>query len=106
MEIKKLFQKFNSRLWDSPQRPPKTIEVGCAKITIHSNDGVVYECTIPGRATRIDDWEFVLDAQRCFKTWQEQCGKTGMVSVGNGQFVPFCNVAKISVTYAEQQITI
>lgn len=38
------------------------------------------------------------------RRWQEQVGKTGMVDVGNGHFIPLHLVENIKITYAEHYI--
>lgn len=51
-----------------------------------------------------DDW--VNDANSVFHAWQERSGKTGMISLGRGHYVPLCNVSDVNVEYVKHEVEV
>jgi hypothetical protein len=51
-----------------------------------------------------DDW--INDAETVFRSWQERSGKTGMVSIGGGRYIPLCNVSDITVEYSKHEVEV
>ena len=93
----------------APKEPTyRDVEVGRAVITVkHKGEQFWLEyighfvmvwpgCNGPG-------FDYCVTGRDKFRDWQERCGKTGMVAIGNNRFLPMCNVDDITVEYFEHQ---
>lgn len=92
------------KLFAPKVRIPRSIEVGKAIISI-DNEETTYVLTLEGFCADVyDDEDWVYSARDRFTEWQYVVGKTGMVPIGGGNYVPLCNVKNIAVEYLQHQI--
>lgn len=86
------------------------VECGHADVLIVETDGTEHEICFHAEHAgqhpmrRSEPWIF--DAEFYFRAWQERNGKTGTVAIGDGQFVPLCNIKKITVEYSPKEIPV
>jgi|SRR6478609_11886649 len=86
------------------------VDVGLAVVHIVESDGTEHEIEMCGKYegkhpfNRNSDWIF--DAAFFFKAWQDRSGETGMCALGNGHYVPLCNIKSIVVDYLSKEIPV
>lgn len=54
--------------------------------------------------SRDDDW--IYDASDVFRSWQKRSAATGMVNLGQGHYVPLCNVSDVNVEFIKHEIEV
>lgn len=62
-----------------------------------------YRGVHPG-SRRGEDW--VEDASDVFRSWKERIAETGLVNLGQGHYVPLCNVSDINVEFIKHEIEV
>jgi len=95
------------------QKPPVIVkrEVGLARIEILEGDNV-HSVSMIGYTDKPTLWTenrvFFHDvtAEDLFWNYRKLCGQTGLVSLANGNYIPLCNVKKISVEYEPHEVEI
>lgn len=86
-----------------PPPPPELHEVGRAIVTVIDENDKEHGVQVDGYAMDIMGDVWIKNARDCFASYQERTGQTGMVHLGNSEYLPLCKVKKISVTYQKHQ---
>lgn len=97
------------------KRAPKAESVpiernlGIADIEVVENDGVAHHVRLKGSVIQHNSTYFgtlYFTAQDMFEQWQNDGGKTGMLRIADGTYVPVCNVKKVTVKYSDYVVTV
>lgn len=102
--LNSLFERFRA------PKEPRYVDVGLAVVRIVESDGTEHEIEMCGKYSgkhpfnRSEDWIF--NAEFFFRAWQDRSGETGMVALGEGRYVPLCNIKSITVEYSSKEIPV
>ena len=102
--LKKVF--WSSGAMKVPEQP-KQVDVGRLLISVEEVDGTKHELIFDGKHKGIhpmDDSDWVFDADFYFRAWQRRAREHGMLSIGNDEYVPLCNVRRVSVIARQQHV--
>ena len=79
------------------QKVMRAIDVGQVDISIIENDGTERSVSYVGKMHE----GMLFDAAFVFKGWQKRCGETGTAYVGNSEYIPLCNIKRITKKYSK-----
>ena len=100
---------FHDRQEAKKPIPTRMVEVGKAIATITTADKE-YKIEFVGNYNGIEYFfpheDDITTAHDRFLGWRKYSGQTGMVSVGNNEYIPLCNVKNVVVAYENHQVEV
>ena len=96
-----------TKLFERAPKPPRIVDYGKADVKVIVNDGRTFYVELKGEHWYTwDNDDCGLTGRAAFKRWCDRNGETGTVSVGNGLFIPLCNIHTIKVEYSKHEVKV